>query len=115
MKILVLLSSFFLAGCVGSQVEIVPQPIDNNSVVKEYDVYPTFKGFELVVGLPALKSIPLIGFLFGEIINIRAGTNQDVLVPIMGPKNINGVPMGATQESPPKRVDRAKARWAQYR
>lgn len=110
-----LIVSVLLSGCASRQVEIVPQPEDNNSVVKEYDVYPTFKGFELVVGIPALKSIPIIGFLFGEIINIRAGTNQDVLVPIMAPKNVNGVPMGAPQDSPPKRVDRSKARWSQYR
>lgn len=96
-------------------MEIVPQPSDNNSSVKEYDVYPTFKGFELVVGIPALKSIPVIGFLFGEIINIRAGTNQDVLVPIMSPKNTNVVPLGTSQDTPVKRVDRSKARWSQYR
>lgn len=115
MKSLLLIMALSMASCSASQVEIVPQPVDNNSVVKEYDVYPTFKGFELVVGLPALKSIPIIGFLFGEIINIRAGTNQDVLVPIMGPKNPSNVPMGAPMDSPPKRVDRAKARWSQYR
>lgn len=114
MKYFLILSITLLTGCVGKQVYVVDQPVDNNSVVKEYDVYPTFKGFEMIVGLPALKAIPVIGIFFSEIIQIRAGVNQDVLVPIMTPKDAPNNLMGG-QQTPPKRVDGAKARWVQYK
>ncbi len=102
-----------LTSCVSrQQVYVVPAPHQPGTYVKDYDVYPTFHGGELIIGLPGLKSIPVIGPLFGELIQIRAGINQDVIVPQMEP--FNKVP-GVVGAPPAKKaIDTERGRWSSY-
>lgn len=113
MKILIPLL-LTLSGCASyKQVYVVPAPNQAGTYVKQYDVYPTFKGFELIIGLPGLKAVPVIGPAFSELVQIRAGVNQDVVVPIMErycqPSNVAGAP------PVPKSVDDSRNRWSSYK
>lgn len=112
-RVLFCFGLLFLVGCASKgQVYVVPAPPQANTYVKSYDVYPTFKGFEMIIGFPGLKGVPVIGPLLGELIQIRAGTNQDVIIPIMEPRV---QPFGAPAGKAPKAVDDSRNRWSQYK
>ena len=112
MRANILIVCVMLSGCASKQVFVVPPPQTGITYVKSYDIYPTFHGVEVIVGFPGLKGIPVIGPLLGELIQIRAGTNQDVVVPIMEPVC---KPAGAMGAPPTKKaVDESRSRWSSY-